>query len=415
MDIEGSLQPHGRDKGIGLRGICSLRSRAGYFSEVIRIFRSAQSDGEVYILPRVENPALVTDNNYFVLSKVGLCFRLLLGLMLDARTVRFIRKAIPDIIAVQEEAYFCCPLLVRNGAETPLIPSQLNCEEKKSVLSAMVSLVVWSDQARSILSSRTDFLNRILQNCMAGTNFSNEIIDHVIGLFWHLARSCDLARYFDDMVGVLFKSMEVTEYVEVLRLTVKLLEDLSTKHEVQNRLKEKLLRQKDENDTEYLIPLLAMAACPNLMPEMKPLVYSLLFFLNESVFDILLSGHPASFTPDQERKLEMLLAPYPKALARRQQLSQMFDTYNQAVSKQTGVEAGATPPTYFEKPVEDLPDKVHVLLQKDIRPRRNCSALGCSKMESQPCQFKLCGGCRHAVYCSQGIVSHLSFESKRLS
>lgn len=49
-------------------------------------------------------------------------------------------------------------------------------------------------------------------------------------------------------------------------------------------------------------------------------------------------------------------------------------------------------------------------LEQEIKSIRKCSRAGCEKIEAAERNFKLCGGCRLACYCSRGKCS-FAFES----
>lgn len=94
-------------------GFAAYVLEQGILEEVIRILRAARLIGNFYqdfhVFPEMSIRNLLLSQRPFTLSRVEICFRLLHVLVLDARTARFVLKAIPDLLSTLEEAYLSSP------------------------------------------------------------------------------------------------------------------------------------------------------------------------------------------------------------------------------------------------------------------------------------------------------------------
>lgn len=194
----------------------------GILEEVIRILDAAQSEGDWYLIPRLWT-------GYTAISKVGLCLRIVHGLMLDARTVRFVRKAIPDLLSVVEGVYFAKPVTAGEFAARGLeseVPSDRHEYDKKPALGILLQLSVWSKQARTAICNRKVFLQRVLRDCMPGTEYAQDMIERVVLTSRHLLDTCDLPFLVDELLDVSFRALEIAQRRETLESAVHLLHSL---------------------------------------------------------------------------------------------------------------------------------------------------------------------------------------------
>lgn len=376
-------------------GFASYMLEQGILDEIIRLLNVAQSEGDIYLVAggveSREEALRITEEGLYVQSKVGTCFRILNALIADARTARFVRKSIPELLSILEGSYLSdTPVVIvgGQGIRGTHVYQPLRDEEKTSALDALATFTLWSaDEVRNVISSRRQLLHQILDDCLAGNDFSRTIVGRSLTTISVLASvSSALPVPVDDFVQVAMKALEMCEKPEVIKLVVSLLFF---------HVKEKPAFLENKT-TAYLSPLLALAACPTLEQEVKSHVYKLLCLFDQQTFD------PIFAKGDPKRDLEKLARESPAAAARRVKLCRAFAFNQQPAFKpkqSSTLEVGP-----------DLPaqERDYVVLvtpeefQAQKRPPRKCSRTDCSKKESTSCEFKLCGNCRLAVYCSQG-------------
>jgi hypothetical protein len=123
-------------------------------------------------------------------------------------------------------------------------------------------------------------------------------------------------------------------------------------------------------------------------------------------------------TEQQHKELESRLAAEPQGLERRRELARVFGFHQSALvvdkDEPPDVDYGSAPQNDkldSEQP-KATPANVRPAYKESIsvmhdeaskmRPCRKCSRNGCDNVESTPCQFKICSGCRLAVYCNRG-------------
>ncbi|GAQ81045.1 hypothetical protein KFL_000690235 [Klebsormidium nitens] len=396
-------------------GFAAYVLEEGILEEVIRNLRAAQSEGDFYVFPKIEFRDLMINQRSFTLSKVEICFRLLHVLILDTRTARFVLKAIPNLLSILEGAYFSLSLrFSHEGLELPDNTAELELLRegvKASSLSVLVSLVNCTEKCRDKISSRKVFLQHILRDSVADTEFSGRIIECAIPFFNDLSSSCDLSQFLDETIRLTLKGLTVLDSATLLKMTVSLIGKAMKEHI--NEVIEKLYELRANGRVKHEVPaLLGVASCPDLDETTRALVYMLLANLNEQFEMIFDQTRPFSLTPAQEEKLEKLVAAYPQAVARREQLSRVLRAAEIQSAGEHGMKSTpGTPATIFQAASKSLLEYVRDKAyfpgvpatdpKARKKPCRKCSRSSCSRVESAPCEFKVCSGCRLAVYCSK--------------
>lgn len=403
-------------------GLAAYVLEQGMLKGVNRILRAAQAEGDFYIFPKISTQEKLEDTEYFAVSKVDICFRLLHVLILDARTARFVLKGIPDLISILEGAYLSSSA-VSLVEQSGLVPESAYLERlrdnvRASSLSALSSLSAYSDRALEILSSRKLLLHRILQDCMAKTDFSSRMMDCTLHCFSNLSFACDLSEYLDGIIWVVLRTLAETQNADLVTLAVQLFGVMMKKGQLVNAVVVKLGELRAIAQVEHLVPaLLALATSPDLDAVTKLRICLLLALLNKRFETLFEERQSESLTHTQQDKLEKLVRACPSALARREQLRQAFaadesDRSSLETSLNNDTSASLLENTSALKTIgtalNDIPDKIHVSYIPDgdfkahKRPCRTCSRASCSNVESVSCEFKVCSGCRLAVYCSRG-------------
>lgn len=377
----------------------------GILEEVIRILRAAEYDGDFYLHPNMQRSLdRLRQEGNSTLSKVGMCFRLLHFLMLDARTTRFVRKAIPDLLNLVEGSYFSLPLPIPTD-----VALGLQDEIKGSSLTVLISLAAHSEQARTQIGSRTFLLHRILQESTEDTGFAIQRVDAAVCLFCNLtAWEISLPDFTEKILKLIVKALACTLTASILTFALSLLETMLEKG---RWVYDKLYEAGTDAKAGDIAALLALSCCRGFEARTKPLIYLLLWSMSEQVNVIFAEGRTYFLKQSQLEKLENLMERYPEAIARRQQLQRMFAANGLEV--QQGVLLLDTPATLFlerqKEPLNAPLQRVYELPEPsgsfNARPCRKCPCASCSKVETAPCEFKVCNGCRLAVYCSKGTLS----------
>lgn len=394
-------------------GLAAYVLEQGVLDEINKLMKAAQSEGDFYIFPKISSQDKVKFIKYFVLSKVDICFRLLHVLILDARTARFVMKGIPDLISVLEGAYFALSAvsLVRESDLVPGCPAyleRLRDEVKASSLSVLMSLASSSDRFKDNISSRKVLLHQVLQDCMAERDFSNRTVDCTLYCFNHLSSACDLSEYLDDIVGVVLKTLAETQTAVLIPVAAHLLTSIMQKGQAK-AVVGRLFELGASGKAEHLVPaVLALAACPDLEETTKRIVRILLAALNKRFGITVEERLTDPLKPKQQETLERLVRACPEAMARREQLCEIFTAKTAEKSAPDSKSPASLFRNTIETPLSYVPDKAFVSfvpdgdLKAQRRPRRKCSRLSCSNVETTSCEFKVCSGCRLAVYCSRG-------------
>ncbi|GAQ81041.1 hypothetical protein KFL_000690200 [Klebsormidium nitens] len=347
----------------------------GILEEVIRLLKAAQTEGDVYLYPKVkvlgESPS---QREPITLSKIAIALAVLPALMLDARTTRFIWKAVPDILSVLEGAYFSLPVVFSaRDWEMPealsrlLNDVKLRDEHKLASLSVLARLTEYVKQAWRKFASRKPLIHRILQDCLANTEFSTGIIIFASNLCYNLIGSCDLSDFLDPIFETAFKAIASSEDALTITAAIRLL--AQTLQEWDTTLK-KLFEYRSNPRVE------------------------------------------------KQAKLTQLFARYPEAGERSQKLHEIFAANDPYIIARGSREPGTPSETFSQKhsedPLQKIPEgKSYILLnvsegeaqvQADKKLRRKCSCSSCCHVEAASCEFRVCSRCRLAVYCSRGSV-----------
>lgn len=412
-----------RDRRALNAGFAACLLEQGVLNEVIRILKAAQLEGDFYHLAgggqncdgRLR-AATTPEGCISVLSKVSKCFKLRHALMADVRTVRFIWKAIPDLLIVLEGVYLAEPAVAtfnsEEGPRTMEVEHSVlsdTYEERSAALSALGYLAFWSDKhVKRTICSRKTLLVAILDDCMAETELSREIIDNVFILLANLSSVPGLlSGLLDKFLRAAMKALDVSEEAAVIKEVVNLLAAHIPGETFQ-------LRKRTLMD--YSVTLSAVAACPAVEEVYKGRIYRLLTALNPRAFN--------PFISDFERDLQKLLAASPRGMARKQELSEIFVRDWQRNRQQSlsqfevhtcvNCEDAATvvdQQRASETVVSKQGPRAEVTIvttctEEEIaekrKPCRKCSHTGCPKKESASNEFKLCSQCRLAIYCSRG-------------
>ncbi|GAQ81038.1 hypothetical protein KFL_000690175 [Klebsormidium nitens] len=385
----------------------------GILQEIIRILDAAQADGDWYSIPRL-------GTGYTAISKVGVCLRIVQLLMLDARTVRFVRKAIPDLLSIAEGVYFAKPVTAGEPAARGLatVPSYRQEEDKMPALGILLQLSVWSKQTRPIICNRIAFLRGALRDCMSGSDFARDMIERVIMTFTSLLETCDLASLLDELLDVCFSAFETAQRREVLVAAVHLLQSVLSQLKLQPKENLLGLSAKAQSKKDwYTMQLLAAATCPGFMLEYRPMFYVYLSIFHAPFRPFLINGAPGQCTPAQDQELQRYLAANPAAVARRRQICNILAAkppanvqekshhFSPHLGPATAPKQAETSSAYVHKPIKDplgaMPAIHTYWYGDDVKPQRKCSHSSCSLIESASRRFKICSGCRLAVYCSQ--------------
>lgn len=381
----------------------------GILKEIIRILKSAKTEGDVYLVARgnIEEALYGLTDGVLVVSKVLTCFSILNGLMADARTWRFVKKSIPDLLFIFEGSYLSeqpIKLRGRRGQFTPLPHvSGLREREKIATLDALGGFALWAtDEVREVICSRKDLLHQIVSDCLNNADLASVIVDRVItttSVLASLSRGLPIPP--DDFFKVAIKAFEVSQNPEVIKLAINLLAAY-LKERPASLLKKKKLPSK------YSVPLLVLATCSSLEDERKDYVHKLLCFLDQRTFNSNLAR------ADYKAELEQMVAGSRKAAEKRQQLCDLFKADRnrqptlQHSPKDANVQMGPLPSDrrtdYVTLATEDE-------MKSQRKPCRKCSRTDCSKTESASGEFKLCSKCRLAIYCSQGDQVNLCLFS----
>lgn len=135
----------------------------------------------------------------------------------------------------------------------------------------------------------------------------------------------------------------------------------------------------------------------------------------------LLAGGPGQCTPAQNEELQKYLTANPTAIARKRQIcnilaatkpppivQQNSHPCNPHPEPASAAKSGAGASAYVYKPIENplgfVPGTATYWYGDHKNPQRKCSHSSCPEMESASRRFKVCSGCRLAIYCSQGKV-----------
>ncbi|GAQ81035.1 hypothetical protein KFL_000690155 [Klebsormidium nitens] len=113
---------------------------------------------------------------------------------------------------LEEGVYFAKPVTAGEFAARGLeseVPSDRHEYDKKPALGILLQLSVWSKQARSTICSRTVFLRRVLRDCMARSEFAQEMIERVVVTSRTLLQdeTCNLVVLFDELLDVSFRAL----------------------------------------------------------------------------------------------------------------------------------------------------------------------------------------------------------------
>lgn len=397
----------------------------GILEEVIRLLRAAQREGDVYLYPKVndlsESPS---QEEPFTLSKFAMALSLLPALMLDARTTRFVWKAIPDILSILEGAYFSLAVVftardweMREPVTRLQDDVKLRDDHKVASLSALAMLAEHLGEARKRIGSRKALIRRILQDCLANTDESTRTIHLASVLFLKLVGTCDLSEFLHAIIETAFKALTALEDALTIKTAITLLAHILLVQGCEGTLKKLIEFRSNPRAEKIARHLLALASCPSLEQDYRGVVYLALAPLKEEIMTVLEEDLDAAFlTPSQQAKLEQLFAGYPEAIDRREKLQKIFTASDQSGIARGPKEPGLlfdTPEIFFQKhsvnPLQKPPDgRTYIPIgisegsqvQLDKKLRRKCSRLSCSQVEAASCE--VCSGCRLAVYCSRG-------------
>lgn len=242
--------------------------------------------------------------------------------------------------------------------------------------------------------------------------FSSRVFECAIALFDYLSSSCDLSEFLEGMIRLILRALTMTENAMLFKITINLLARAMQKDVL--KVREKLYELRANGKAKHEVPaLLGSASCPGLDETEKTLICMLLAGLNEQFERIFNQSRPPFSTSATQEKLEKIVASFTQAVARREQLRKVLQAA-ESLSAEARMKP-SSPATVFqmasESPIEDMPDKVCFSQVRTVdpkaqkRPCRKCSRSSCSRVESAPCEFKVCNGCRLAVYCSRGELS----------
>ncbi|GAQ81028.1 hypothetical protein KFL_000690100 [Klebsormidium nitens] len=215
-------------------GLAAYVLEQGMLDEVHRILKAAQAEGDFYIFPKTSSQNKMRYAEHFVVSKVDICFRLLHVLILDARTARFVLKGIPDLISILEGAYFNSLSAVSLVKDSTLVPESaylnlLRDDVRAFSISALNSLASHSCRSKEQLIRRKVLLHQILQDCMAGTEFSSRMVDCTLHCFSNLVSACDLSEYLDDIIKLVLRTLAETQSAVLINIAVHLLGSIMRK------------------------------------------------------------------------------------------------------------------------------------------------------------------------------------------
>lgn len=232
----------------------------------------------------------------------------------------------------------------------------------------------------------------------------------------NLLRSSDLPDLTEEIIALAFKALEISQTAEVIEVAIRIVGRLNHNQEA---LKEALAKFKKTAQQRVLLSLLATATCPAIDESLKLKVLGALYTLDERVRAIFSSCWTEQLTEQQHKELESRLAAEPQGLERRRELARVFGSHQSASvmdkDEPPDVDCGSAPQNNkldSEKPAA-TPANVRPEYQESIstvhcdaskmRPAcRKCSRNACDNVESTPCTFKICSGCRLAVYCNRG-------------
>ncbi|GAQ81036.1 hypothetical protein KFL_000690160 [Klebsormidium nitens] len=170
------------------------------------------------------------------------------------------------------------------------------------------------------------------------------------------------------------------------------------------------------NKDYYTTQLVAVANCPGFMLDLRPMLYLYLSIFHALFRPFLLSGGPGQCTPAQDQELQKYLAANPTAMARRRQICNILapakpplkvrqNSQPSSPRPEPASAKSATASAYVYKPIENplgfVPGTASYWYGDDAKSRRKCSHSSCSEMESASRRFKVCSGCKLAIYCSQ--------------
>ncbi|GAQ79471.1 hypothetical protein KFL_000310220 [Klebsormidium nitens] len=238
-------------------------------AEIVRLLRAAQVHGDLYFFPLPRDSLEIDD--FF--SKTQLCFGLLNTLMMDSRAVRHVRKAIPDLIDLQEASY-CAEALCDSGFGEVLDAHQQS-QNKKAVLSSMVALATFSEQAKAELGKRTAFLRQVLVECTEADGSEDMTLDCAMLLVLHLRGACPFSELAQEIVRLAMRVLGTSMKREVIQVTMAVLKKML-------RIEREALKVQISDACDFF-PLLALAISSAVPKELTAPAVEILCFVEESL------------------------------------------------------------------------------------------------------------------------------------
>lgn len=241
-------------------------------------------------------------------------------------------------------------------------------------------------------------------------------------LVLHLRDACTLSELALDIVRLAMQALRTSKRRKVIHMTMEVLKGV-----LNGRNEGDVLRFQARDACDFS-PLVALAISGELPKDLTAPAVRMLCFFDEnlkrsagpSVEAILLN----SLSRQQNAGSESLAETQREVLKRKKQLEEIFQAQGSSATTQRFVECGSglisdaeveKGDTSFqmepEHPMDPVPSRMIVSTVPEWSARRKCSRADCTEVESKPQEFKLCGGCRLAVYCSQGDFFFHSYFS----
>lgn len=352
-------------------------SQKSILEEIIRGLREFQESGKCYLVPRDAK----IPGNFYLVGKVCMYSNILTSLSLDKRASRFIQRQFKDVVAVQISNYSAVTIPEEFRSRSSIQPG--DDEELYSKMMILNSFTFLRDKQ---LGKNTSFLKGTLPDILEASKHDRYRDIATSALSSMLDYCPQLADGSEDLLlTVSSRILETTQDQASVHAAIHVIAAV-TQH---NPSYFRELHGHSSLATSLLA--LVLSNCTN---PLKILVPGMLRWTRQEMMEII--GHydasSKGLTSEQLKKLESLASADKLVMRRRKEFDSIF-AWKPAENLRE--EAGASTQ-------EDQPRGFEKIMKVERHPCRKCSNSSCMRVEGKPQEFKVCGQCRLASYCSTG-------------